>query len=1019
MIFGVTFFPSHDAPHAPKLRGGKNPVKFMKLFVLAWCLSAAAAQAQIAPGFQPGNLIVLRVGSKNTTLASTGDPVFLDEYTAKGILTNSVAIPDSGPTALIVGGTASSEGGISRSANSNFIVMAGYNTDYPYTSSLSGSASTAVPRGIATIDFQGHYAFITNTQTAFSGNNIRSGASDGANNFWAVGATSGTVYMGLASPPATVESKLDDCEVVQSFNGNLCLSQQKTTPFGIYFLAGLPITSAATNLLFTTGASSSPYGFAISPDNTIAYVADDRKVASGGGIQKYTNNGTWGLAYTFGTGASSTTGARGLVVEFAEPPVIYATTAESSTNRLVTITDSNSAAVVTVLATAGNNEVFRGVQFTPQGNPPSISAPLQPQAVDQGQSALFTVSATGSGMLYYLWESNSTPLTAWETNASFALPTSGDSPESFPVEVLVSNSWGTATSSATLTVNPSNTQIPAPVLTAEPASLAINAGGTAVFSVAATGSSLSFQWQLNNAKLADSASVFGATTPTLTLSNVFGGGAGSYTVTITNAGGATNSTPAVLTVADPWLEAQPTGRTYLAGETIDLSVGAVGTKLAYQWTLNGAKIPGATNSFFVASNALAGESGGYAAVVSGTYGAVTSATAMVIVAPTQSPFFPSNLVVLRVGDGAQTLVSSGNTLFLDQYASSGAYVRSMALPDSGASALLISGVASSEGYMTLSADGRLLAVAGYHANRGTLTNSLSSSASSAVPRVIATIDGTGRYTLAASTSLQYSDANLRAGATDGHNNFWGAGSAGGIYYFGNAAAAATVESSIANCRVVNVVNGALVFSTQSGTNGLYSLGGSPTTTAVPDLLFDTGSSTSPEDFVIDSAANLAYVADDSKGGGIQHWQFSGGTWMYVYTLGSGVSGVGARSLTVDFSGAHPVIYAVTAETATNRLIAVTDAGPSSAAVTLAMCPANELFRAVKFAPALPELSGAAFTAGQFSFQLAGAAGNACVIQASADLVKWIPLQTNTVPFTFTLTNAAAYSQQFFRAAYSP
>jgi len=38
--------------------------------------------------------------------------------------------------------------------------------------------------------------------------------------------------------------------------------------------------------------------------------------------------------------------------------------------------------------------------------------------------------------------------------------------------------------------------------------------------------------------------------------------------------------------------------------------------------------------------------------------------------------------------------------------------------------------------------------------------------------------------LAASTSAQYSGANLRAGATDGGNNFWGAGSAGGTYYFG-------------------------------------------------------------------------------------------------------------------------------------------------------------------------------------------------------------------------------------------
>ncbi len=998
-------------------------MKAEKLLVLVWCLPVALAHAQITPGFEPGNLCVLRVGNGTAALASSGDPVFLDEYTTNGILTNSVAIPTNGPTALIIG-SASSEGAISRSANSNFIVMVGYNTNLLYGSGLPSSSATAVPRGIATIDFNGNYAFITNTRTAFNANNIRSGVSDGSNNFWAVGAVSGTVYMGLASPPATVQSALANSEVVNIFNGNLCYSSQKSAPIGIYYFGGLPTFSAATNLLFGTGSSSSLYGFAISPDNTVAYVADDRAISGGGGIQKYTNNGAWGLAYTFGTGAGSTVGARGVVASFGQPPVIYATTADTSANRLIGVTDTGSSAAVTVLATAAANEVFRGVQFTPQGSPPSVSGPLQPQTVDQGQSALFTIAATGSGTLYYLWESNSTPLTDWETNTSLSLTTTNYATGSFPVEVLVSNAWGTAMSSATLTINPTNALPPAPIITMEPASLATNAGGTAVFSVVATGASLSFQWQMNNTNLTDSAFIFGSTTPTLMLANVFGGSAGSYSVTITNAGGVTNSTPAILTVADPWITAQPAGHTYLAGGTFNLTVGAIGTQLAWQWTLNNSNISGATNSTYVASNVVAGQSGSYAVAVSGTYGAVTSAVATVIVAPPQTTFFPSNLVVLRVGDGAQTLINSGNTLFLDQFASNGAYVSTMALPDSGAASLLISGVATSEGCMTLSGDGRLLAVAGYSTNRGALSSSLSSSTSAAVPRVIGTIDGAGHYALAASTSTQYSAANLRAGATDGSNDFWGAGSAGGTYYFGNTATAGTVQNSVANCRVINVVNGSLVFSTQSGTAGLYSLGGLPTTAAAASLVFATGSSSSPEDFAINGAANLAYIADDSSAGGIQCWQFSGGTWAKAYDLVSGAAGIGARSLTVNFSGANPVIYAVTAETAANRLIAITDTGVGSVAVTLASCPPNELFRAVKFAPALnpfpaPGLSVPTFSGGQFSFNLTGVAGYEYVIETSADLAGWQPLQTNTAPFTFTLTNAAGNAQQYFRAVYFP
>jgi len=983
-----------------------------------------AAQAQITPGFQPGNLIVLRVGNKNTTLANTGDPLFLDLFTPKGVLTNSVTIPDNGPTSLIIGGTASSEGAISRSANSNFIVMVGYNTDYPYTSSLANSASAAVPRGIATIDFNGAYAFITNTPTEFSGNNIRSGASDGSNNFWAAGATSGTVYLGLAAPLATVQSKLADSEVINIFNGNLCFSQQKSAPFGIYSFGGQPATNAQASLLFATGSTSSPFGFAISADNTVAYVADDRKISSGGGIQKYTNNGAWGLAYTLGTGAGSTVGARGLAVNFSQPAMIYATTAESSTNRLIAITDTSSKAVATVLATAGHNEVFRGVQFAPRGSAPAVSIPPQPQSVNQGQNALFSVTATGSGTLYYLWESNSTPLTGWQTSANFSLATSKDALGTFPVQVLISNSWGMATSGASLTVNPANANNPPPVITTEPSNLSVNAGSMAVFSVVATGSSLSFQWQFNNLDLTNSASVGGATTPMLTLSNVSGGNAGTYTVTITNAGGVTNSLPVVLTVADPWLATQPAGRTYLTGETLALSVGASGTQLAYQWTLNGTVIPGATNSSFVSSNAMPGASGHYAAIVSGRYGSVTSAPALVLVAASQSTFYPSNLVVLRLGDGQQTLINSGNTLFLDQFTPGAAWLNSMYLPDSGSSALLISGVASSEGYMTLSGDGRLLAIAGYNTNRGALTNSLSSSVSSEVPRAIGTIDGSGRYTLAALTRTAYNEANLRSGATDGQTNFWGAGSTDGIYYFGTVTAPSAAENSIPNCRVVNVLDGALFFSTQSGTNGIYSLAGLPTSAAEPKLLINTGSSTSPEDFVINLGANLAYVADDSKAGGIQHWQYTNGNWMYLYTLDTGAANVGARSLTVDFSGPQPIIYAITAEASSNRLISITDSGSTATAITLATAPANEWYRAVKFAPATmslaaPTLSGVALGDGKINFQVTGGAGSSYVIESSTNLVNWTPLQTNVAPFAFGWTTTANASGEFFRAASLP
>jgi hypothetical protein len=471
-------------------------------------------------------------------------------------------------------------------------------------------------------------------------------------------------------------------------------------------------------------------------------------------------------------------------------------------------------------------------------------------------------------------------------------------------------------------------------------------------------------------------------------------------------------------VADPELTSQPTGQTYLAGATIDLSTSAVGTALRYQWTLNGADISGATKSAFVSTNAVASETGSYAVVVTGTYGAVTSTPVTVIIAPPQATFFPSNLVVLRAGDGVQTLSSSGNTLFLDQYASNGLYVNTMALPDTGASALLISGVATSEGFMTRSADGRFLAVAGYNTNLGALTKSLSSTASTNVPRAVATIDGAGNYNLAASTTNAFSAQNIRAGATDGSNNFWGAGASDGTWYFGNTASAGPIQTTIANSRVINIENGNLVFSTQSGTNALYSLSGLPLTSATPSLIFATANSSSPEDFAFNAAGTLAYVADDSTSGGIQRWQLNSGTWTNVYTLATGI----ARSLTVDFSGPNPVIYTITAETASNRLVTVTDTSALSAAVTLATSPLNEWFRAVRFSPAStsfpsPTLSAPALTGSQIKFNLTGVPGSDYVIESSTNLIIWTPFETNTSPFTVTLTNSIGISGEYFRAVH--
>ena len=116
--------------------------------------------------------------------------------------------------------------------------------------------------------------------------------------------------------------------------------------------------------VFERRPKASTYGFALNAAATTAYLADDT-LKGIGGIQRWDFNGTaWMMSYAFTS--LTNVGARGVAVDFSgAQPVIYATTAENSTNRLVSITDTGAKSAATTLATAGVNQIFRGVALAP------------------------------------------------------------------------------------------------------------------------------------------------------------------------------------------------------------------------------------------------------------------------------------------------------------------------------------------------------------------------------------------------------------------------------------------------------------------------------------------------------------------------------------------------------------------------------------------------------------------------------------------------------------------------------
>ena len=337
--------------------------------------------------FNPGNLAVLRLGDGVQSLSSHGNSVFFDQFTTNGTLVGSIGILDNDTNALIISGSASSEGALTRSADGRLLTLAGYHIALTNSaSSLANSSSLNVPRAIGVVDVNGTFALVGTTAVQFSGNNIRSGTTDGKGNYWGAGANSGTYYFGDGTP-GTVQSVVTNTLVVQDIGGNLYFGTSKLTP-GIWKISGTPGSGPVTPAVYlNTGTGSSPYAFAFNSNFTSAYLADDT-LGGNGGVQRWDFNGsTWSLTYAFSNLAG--VGARGLAVNFnGAHPVTYAVTAEPTLNRLVSITDTGASSIVTTLATAGANQIFRGVAFAPE-------ASSSPQFVNiKGDAGNFTFTWT-------------------------------------------------------------------------------------------------------------------------------------------------------------------------------------------------------------------------------------------------------------------------------------------------------------------------------------------------------------------------------------------------------------------------------------------------------------------------------------------------------------------------------------------------------------------------------------------------------------------------------------------------
>jgi hypothetical protein len=337
---------------------------------------------------------------------------------------------------------------------------------------------------------------------------------------------------------------------------------------------------------------------------------------------------------------------------------ISGATSASYTTPATTISDSGSPFTVTVSNSAGSvTSNAATLTVNAAAVAPSITTQPTSQTVTAGQPATFSVTASGTAPLSYLWRKSGTAISG-ATSATYTTPATATSDSGSQFSVLVSNSTGSVTSNtATLTVNAA---ILAPSITTQPTSQTVTAGQAATFSVAASGTApLSYQWQKNGTAISGATSAT-YTTPATATSD----GGSQFSVLVSNSTGSVTSNTATLTVnaatLAPSITTQPTSQTVTASQPATFSVAASGTApLSYQWQKNGTAISGATSSGYTTPVTISADSGSqFAVAVSNSSGTVTSSTAILTVkAAGQLTASPTNLSYGNVTVGSSSILS--------------------------------------------------------------------------------------------------------------------------------------------------------------------------------------------------------------------------------------------------------------------------------------------------------------------------------------------------------------------------
>ncbi|MBR5658152.1 MAG: hypothetical protein IKX10_01990 [Lachnospiraceae bacterium] len=207
-----------------------------------------------------------------------------------------------------------------------------------------------------------------------------------------------------------------------------------------------------------------------------------------------------------------------------------------------------------------------------------------------GTTATFTVAATGTGTLTYQWQSRKNESAAWSNSGQSGAKTKTLSVaaiaglDGWQFRCIVTDGNGQKATSrvATLYIN-------VPKITTQPKSTYADAGTTAKFTVAATGTgTIKYQWQSRKDSSAtwSNSGQNGAKTKTLSVATLAGLHGWQFRCIVTDGNGNTTASNAATLYVKPGFVTQPKDVSVAAGDTATFTVVALGKgTLKYQWQL--------------------------------------------------------------------------------------------------------------------------------------------------------------------------------------------------------------------------------------------------------------------------------------------------------------------------------------------------------------------------------------------------------------------------------------------------